>query len=396
MTRANTLVLALLILNTLLGLLCLVVARGERRSVALRLWGWGLLTYSIGLLITIPAFLPFALRKIVGNSLIAFAPILTVAGALSHTHWRLRRRWILPGFVASVVPIVINHLVAHPNVLVDILSPAPIANVLFIIAAIAFLRDVPPSARNAARFVSGVFLFSVVVWTLRMITILTTIGATNDRDRADLTIALFAIAQLVIAVGSTLGMLWIEVREMQSELQRLADTDPLTGLPNRRAAMERVGEELARAVRHGREFSMAIFDIDFFKRINDTHGHLAGDAALKHVARLLDGAKRSVDVVGRIGGEEFLVLFSEHDAARAISAANRLRELVAAMPAPYAGEILLSPTLSGGVAAYPEDGRDWDTLFAAADSRLYAAKASGRNRIVGPDTSQEPDFGLPA
>jgi diguanylate cyclase (GGDEF)-like protein len=160
--------------------------------------------------------------------------------------------------------------------------------------------------------------------------------------------------------------------------------------------MERVGEELARAIRHGREFSLAIFDIDFFKRINDTHGHLAGDAALKHVARLLDGAKRSVDVVGRIGGEEFLLLFSEHDAARAISAANRLRELVAAMPSPYAGEILLSPTLSGGVATYPEDGRDWDTLFAAADGRLYAAKAGGRNRIVGPDTRQEPNFGLPA
>lgn len=395
MTRANTLVLALLILNTLLGLLCLVVARGERRSVALRLWGWGLLAYSIGLLITIPAFLPFALRKVVGNGLIAFAPILTVAGALSHTHWRLRRSWILPGFIASVIPIVINHLVAHPNVLVDILAPAPIANVLFIIAALAFLRDAPPAARNAARFVSGVFLFSVVVWTLRMITILTTIGATNDRDRADLTIALFAIAQLVIAVGSTLGMLWIEVREMQTELQRLADTDPLTGLPNRRAAMDRVGEELERAVRHGREFSMAIFDIDFFKRINDTHGHLAGDAALKHVSRLLDGAKRSVDVVGRIGGEEFLVLFSEHDAARAISAANRLRELVAAMPLPYAGDTLLAPTLSGGIATYPEDGRDWDALFAAADSRLYAAKTAGRNRIEGPDERKAPNAGLP-
>jgi diguanylate cyclase (GGDEF)-like protein len=388
-TRANTLVLALLILNTLLGLLCLVVARGERRSAALRLWGWGLLVYSIGLLITIPAFLPFALRKVVGNSLIAFAPILTVAGALSHTHWRVRRSWILPGFIASVIPIVVNHLVAHPNVLVDILSPAPIANVLFIIAALAFLRDPPPSALYAARFVSGVFLFSVVVWTLRMITILTTIGATNDRDRADLTIALFAIAQLVIAVGSTLGMLWIEVRQMQAQLQRLADTDPLTGLPNRRAAMDRVAEELARAVRHRREFSLAVFDIDFFKRINDTHGHHAGDAALKHVSRLLDGARRAVDVVGRIGGEEFIVLFSEHDAARAVIAANRLSELVAAMPLPYANEVVLAPTLSGGVATYPEDGRDWDSLFAAADKRLYAAKSGGRNRIEGPDETMK-------
>src|SRR3954453_3920632 len=110
MSRASTLLVALLILNVLLGSLCLVVARGERESRALRFWGWGLLVYSIGILITIPDFLPFALRKIAGNSLIAYAPILTTAGVLSHTSLRLNRRWIRAGFIASVIPIVVNHL----------------------------------------------------------------------------------------------------------------------------------------------------------------------------------------------------------------------------------------------------------------------------------------------
>ena len=130
---------------------------------------------------------------------------------------------------------------------------------------------------KTARF-SGLFIFSVVVWTLRMISITTTVGATNDRERADLTIALFAIAQIVITVASTLGMMWIEVRNMQAELQRLADTDALTGLPNRRATMDRVREEAARAARHRREFSLVVFDIDFFKRINDTHGRDSRDS----------------------------------------------------------------------------------------------------------------------
>ena len=386
MSRANTLVLALLILNTLLGALCLVVARGERKSSALRLWGWGLLVYSVGLLITIPAFLPFAFRKIVGNALIAYAPIFTVEGALAHTHWRLSRRWTLLGFLASVVPIVVNHLGPYTNVLVDILAPAPIANVLFLIAVAAFLRDPPPAARSAARFVAAAFVLSVLIWTLRMVSIIQSVGRTNDRDRADLTIALFAVAQIVATVASTLGMLWIEVREMQAELQRLADTDPLTGLPNRRATMDRVREEAARAARHRRQFSLVVFDIDYFKKINDTHGHLGGDAALCNVARMLDAARRSVDVVGRIGGEEFVVLFSEQESASALTAANRLRELVAAMPLPY-GEALISMTLSGGVATYPADGEEWDALFASADRRLYAAKNAGRNRVEGPERS---------
>ena len=384
MTRASTLLLALLIINTLLGVLCVVVARGERKSKALRLWGWGLLAYSTGILITLPPSLPLALGKILGNALIAYAPILTAQGALTHTTRRLHMRWTIAAFIASVIPIILNHVRASPVVLVDILSPAPIANVLFLISAYTFLRYPPPAARSAARFTAGLFIFSVAVWTLRMISIIETVGKTNDRERADL-----AIAQIVTAVGATLGMMWIEVRNMQAELQRLADTDALTGLPNRRATMDRVREEAARAARHRREFSLVIFDIDFFKRINDTHGHLAGDAALRHVAQQLDFARRSVDVAGRIGGEEFVVLFSEQSSASALGAANRLRELVSAMPLPYE-DTLLSLTMSGGVATYPADGTEWDTLFAAADRRLYEAKRNGRNRIEGPHDVDQP------
>src|SRR4051812_33484791 len=330
MSRASTLLLALLVLNALLGTLCLVVGRGERRSAALRLWGWGVLLYSAGILVTLPPAIPLALRKILGNAMIAYAPILTTAGVLSNTRFRLRQRWTTLAFLICVAPIVVNHLRPHPLVLVDFFAPALIANVLFILAAIVLVRDPIADAQSASRFLAALMAFSVAIWTLRMISILTSVGATNDRDRADLVIALFAIAQIVAAVATTLGLLWIEVRKMEAALRRLADSDALTGLPNRRATLARFAEEAARAARHDLALALVVFDIDHFKRVNDTYGHLAGDVALRHVAKVLNDEKRATDVVGRIGGEEFVVILTEQDAEGAASAANRLREAVAA------------------------------------------------------------------
>jgi diguanylate cyclase (GGDEF)-like protein len=378
MTRASTLLLALLVLNVLLGVLCLIVARGERRSLALRLWGWGLLVYSAGILITLPSPIPIAMAKIVGNAMIAYAPILTVGGLLAQTTVRLNQRWTTFGFALSVLPIVINHLRPNFVVLVDLLAPAPIANVLFVIGAVALVRHPPEEARSAARFLAGILVFSVLVWTVRLLFIGLSIGGTNDRERADLTIALFAIAQIVIAVAATLGLLWVEVRKMEAALRKLADCDALTGLANRRATMERFAGELARAARHGREFALLLFDIDHFKRVNDTLGHLAGDKLLRDVAATLDGSRRAIDVVGRIGGEEFVVILTEEGGAGAAAAADRLRETIAQN---------LSVTVSGGLAVYPSDGLHWDRLFAVADQRLYAAKNGGRNRVEGPQPS---------
>src|SRR5215467_6075023 len=185
MSRANTLVFALLVLNALLGALCLVVARGERKSPALRLWAWGLFVYSLGLLITIPASLPFHLRKIVGNSLIAYAPVLTASGLLQHTRFRLSRLWTAVGLTATVLVILGNHLFGRSAPLLDFLAPAPIANVLFIFAAVALMSDPPPDARAAGRFLAGILIVTVAVWTARMIMLWQSLGGSPDRDRAD-------------------------------------------------------------------------------------------------------------------------------------------------------------------------------------------------------------------
>jgi len=380
-------VLALVVLNALMGALSLVVARRGRTSRALRFWGWGALIYSAGLLVTLATFLPVNLIKVIGNGLIAFAPIPMIAGVLYHTRYRLHVRWVAPAYLATLALLIANHLRAQPLVIIDFLGTAPLANVLFLIGAIALLLDPPPDARVAARFLAASFCFALAVWTARLILLWLNVGGSNDRDRADLTVSLFAIAQMVVAVSATLALLWIEVRSMEEQLERIAYEDPLTRLPNRRATMMRFDEEVARAARHNQQFALLVVDIDHFKRCNDTFGHQAGDAVLAHVAATMAAQKRGEDTLGRIGGEEFLLLLTGATGEGAMEAvaeaADRVRERVASTPVEYSGKSL-GVTISGGLALFPTDGRDWDTLFSAADQRLYAAKHDGRNRVVGP------------
>ena len=122
MTRAATLLLALFVQNIVLGVICLAVARRDRASRALRLWGAGLVVYALGLLVTIATFLPVAFSKVGGNALICYAPILCINGALKHTRYRMNQRWVLAGFVISVLPLIINHIGPHPQVLVDFMA----------------------------------------------------------------------------------------------------------------------------------------------------------------------------------------------------------------------------------------------------------------------------------
>jgi diguanylate cyclase (GGDEF)-like protein len=380
MTRAATLLLALLVLEVLLGVICLVVARGDRASRGLRLWGFGQLVYAAGLLVTIAAFLPVWLSKIAGNALICYAPIPCISGALKHTRFRLNQRWMLAAFTASVIPVIVNHLGPHYEVMVDFLSSAPLAAGLFLLGAWKLVTDPAPDARSACRFVAVAFVASVVVWTVRAAGLFVQIGGTNDRDRADLLVALFSIAQMVCAVAATLGLLWVEVRKMQATLERIAYFDSLTGLPNRRATISRFREETARAGRQRQELSMVVFDVDFFKKVNDSLGHPAGDAVLAHVAVLLSSQKRDEDVLGRIGGEEFVLLLPQQSAADAAEVADRLRQRVAESAVVHGGKAI-SVTVSGGVSTFPIDGAGWDDVFLVADRRLYVAKRAGRNRI---------------
>jgi diguanylate cyclase (GGDEF)-like protein len=162
----------------------------------------------------------------------------------------------------------------------------------------------------------------------------------------------------------------------------MAQTDGLTGLYNRRKFEQRLHEEVTRAVRTQKPVAVVMFDLDHFKRINDVHGHGAGDLVLLAVARVLQRAVRDIDLAARIGGEEFLLLLPETDAEAALRAAERVREAIAAEAIALANGEVLHVTTSAGVAVYPRHATSEFQFVERADRALYVAKRQGRNRSI--------------
>jgi two-component system cell cycle response regulator len=207
---------------------------------------------------------------------------------------------------------------------------------------------------------------------------------TRDQERfgpADLEFAQ-AVITAAVAVIQRAQMVESTMAD-NARLEQLAQTDPLTQLLNRRALTERITAEMERALRYDSTMALLMIDLDHFKRVNDTYGHLVGDDVLRDVAQLLSDTIRSADIVARYGGEEFLVLLPETDDAGAESFADRLRCAIETHP--FASDSLAEPlrlTASIGVAVYPATRiESVEDLFARADAALYRAKADGRNRV---------------
>ncbi len=174
-------------------------------------------------------------------------------------------------------------------------------------------------------------------------------------------------------------------------VQEAGTKDALTGIANRRTLDERLAHEIALAARHGDELSVIMLDVDHFKRVNDTHGHLAGDAVLRALARAVEEVLRAGDFVARYGGEEFVVVARGVDVVHARAIADRVRLWITELVVPFDGEEL-RVTVSAGVASLAccgaSPGRE--KLLALADERLYRAKRLGRNRVVGAEPAEGP------
>ena len=177
-----------------------------------------------------------------------------------------------------------------------------------------------------------------------------------------------------------------ERKLLEEELRRQAHIDYLTGVHNRRHFMERAEQELSRAHRYGSPLSMLMLDIDHFKQINDRYGHKVGDIVLKAVADLCHATFRDVDILGRLGGEEFAVLLPETDQHFAVDAAERLRETITNARIPLAEGLPVTFSVSIGVSSLSSPDDNIDVLLSLADKALYAAKESGRNRVCGAAT----------
>ena len=190
-----------------------------------------------------------------------------------------------------------------------------------------------------------------------------------------------ASAARVLGVIANQAAASLAVIRLKERHKRLAARDGLTQLYNRRAFDDRLAKARAREERGGGRFAVLLLDIDHFKKLNDTFGHPAGDAALKHTARVLEQHLRQGDEAARYGGEEFAVILPGADATGAAPLAERVRGAIEGSHLVFEGA-RLAVTVSVGVAAWPEDARELPDLLAVADRALYAAKQGGRNRVA--------------
>jgi diguanylate cyclase (GGDEF)-like protein/PAS domain S-box-containing protein len=172
-----------------------------------------------------------------------------------------------------------------------------------------------------------------------------------------------------------------ERKLFEVELKHRAHIDYLTGVNNRGYFMEQAELELSRAVRYGSPLSLYMLDVDFFKKVNDSHGHKVGDLVLIKLAEVCGQTLREVDIIGRLGGEEFAILLPETNLAKANEVAERLREAIAKAKVPLESGLPLHFTVSIGVTSLVSKDDNLDVLLNRADKALYEAKEKGRNRV---------------
>jgi len=188
----------------------------------------------------------------------------------------------------------------------------------------------------------------------------------------------YAAALLV----ATIALLLFGLVRALATAEAQATHDKLTGLHNRHYMHEWLENELKRAARYGRPLGAILMDLDYFKRINDSHGHGAGDLVLKEVAALLKRGSRQSDIACRYGGEEFLLLMPESPLEATVRRAEQLRGEIAKLELAYHKRPIGRVTLSAGIAVFPEHGTDQDALLRSADAALYRAKQDGRDRVA--------------
>ncbi|WP_326538846.1 GGDEF domain-containing protein [Pseudorhodoferax sp.] len=346
------------------------------------LWTWvggAWLVFSGLLMLGLRDWIPPLLTVTLGNGALMMAYILWLAG--THRHLGQRIRWA-PWLVAwgLVTAVITWFILVEPSFRVRTVVVAGLCTYVSAHHALVLARH-----PRAERFGRSIGVSLTITWLLILAVVYgaRTLHAaayaqgstgllTQDAIQIVYT-GSFTICNLMLVIGfATMASDHVRAR-----IEDQATHDPLTGALNRQALMDSLERERARSMRTGQPFSVAMLDVDHFKKINDSHGHPVGDRVLVHLSRRMSALVRPNDVVARYGGEEFIIVMPETSLAAALQAGQRI--LVNAVQ--IEDQALPAFTISIGLAQWSSADNSVETVIARADAALYAAKANGRNRV---------------
>lgn len=317
---------------------------------------------------------------VLGASLIAASVALQFIGIQAFKGGQTYK-WSALVLVASVALLNIWFEFIYPSIGYRTVANSLIFAIAYAACARILLVHVESPLRSALWFTGLSFALLSLVLLVRAIVVsqfqLETYGIYAGTPVNPPTFLIACIVQLCV----TFGFLLMLNHQLVSEIQKLASRDMLTGAYNRRRLDEEFTRLQSRCERTGDNFSMMLLDVDDFKSINDTHGHLAGDELLRNLTKIAQKSIRVEDYFARYGGDEFCILLPSTGAAEAFTLAERLRAAYARTPTHFAGKAINS-TISIGVADSSQAGLLFESLMAAADQALYKAKQDGRNKVV--------------
>jgi len=374
-----------LVVANIFGLLCALVLWVQARSFPEDIEGlrdWALAVVLIGFaagLTSMRGILPDALTIVAASGLLLLGQFLLIVGLLRYSGRQPVWRPTLDFIGAALIVVTgLTYGTHHYQGRIFIMALAQVG--FFSYGAYLALRAAPKGFGN--RFLGACFLAGAGIAAWRLATLSAGIDEADDVFDQNLVQQVYLGMFSLGVLGLSIGFILLANERLRVELEFMATRDPMTGAFNRRAFFARAAVEWARAVRSGEALAVITSDIDFFKKVNDTHGHHVGDLVIKDYAHRAQQQLRIPDILARFGGEEFVILLPATGLAEAKQVAERIRKEIGtqrdkALP-PYT--VSLGVSVAQGRAG---QAADIEALIAEADAALYRAKQDGRNRVVG-------------
>ncbi|WP_237154620.1 GGDEF domain-containing protein [Oryzibacter oryziterrae] len=326
---------------------------------------------------------PDLVWEFVGNRVVDFASVVALAGMVVFlrrpAYYLLPGLLFLPAFALQFYYFAFDN---YENMKAITIAEAGFRGTIALYTALVLMFRSDDSLRPASTWAGRFYVLWSMMLATRILYWLIYFDPGVTAPDADPTTTYALAARIMLTFMIAPCYIWMVTRRLDQEIRHQAITDPLTGVANRRRIWEVASRALDDAQRGSQPLSVLALDLDHFKLVNDTHGHAAGDQVLVAVAAAVSSALRSVDVLARVGGEEFAVLLPGTSLEGAQIVAERLKKAIAQISIACEGNVHLRVTTSIGVATAGRTTRTWDELIRKADRALYSAKQTGRNRVV--------------